>query len=231
MRKSTRFTAASAVALGAGVVLALAPALAASAHVSASATSTAAGSYTVVTFSVPHGCEGSPTNVVTIELPESVPAVTPTVNPNWTVEKVVEQLADPITDAHGNEITERVSSVVYTSTTGGLPDGYRDTFELSLQLPEGQAGDAVEFPVTQTCAEGTAEWVGDDVPSIVLTAAVEGDGHDDPATDDHTDEQVDVRAAATGGEDVLARVFGIGGLVVGAVGVVIAVLSRRGAKA
>lgn len=228
MKTSTKSVGAVAIALGTGTLLALGPAVAASAHVSASATSTAAGSYTVVTFSVPHGCDGSPTNVVTIELPESVPAVTPTVNPNWTVEKVVEELAEPLTDAHGNEITERVARVVYTTTGTGLPDGYRDAFELSLQLPEGEAGDVVEFPVTQTCTEGTAEWVGDDVPSIVLTAAVEGDGH---GHDDATDETHATEESAAGGEDVLARAFGIGGLVVGAVGVVLAVLSRRGAKA
>mgnify|MGYP001183194355 CR=1 FL=1 len=221
MKKSLKSVGAVAVALGAGTLLALAPAAAASAHVSASATSTAAGSSTVVTFSVPHGCDGSPTQVLTIELPESVPSVTPTVNPNWTVEKVVEQLDEPLTDAHGNEITQRVASVVYTTTGDGLPEGYRDTFELSLQLPEGEAGDVVEFPVVQTCADGTAEWVGDDVPAITLTAAVEGDGHGHEAEAPPTAQ----------GEDVLARVFGIGGLVVGAVGVVIAVLSRRGAKA
>lgn len=228
MKKSTKSVGAVAIALGAGTLLALGPAVAASAHVSASATSTAAGSYTVVTFSVPHGCDGSPTNVVTIDLPESVPSVTPTVNPNWTVEKVVEELARPINDAHGNELTERVARVVYTTTGAGLPDGYRDAFELSLQLPEGEAGDVVEFPVTQTCAEGTAEWVGDDVPAIVLTAAVEGDGH---GHEEETEDAHGSEDAGAAGDDVLARVFGIGGLVVGAVGVVIAVLGRRGAKA
>lgn len=222
--RSTKSFGAVALALGAGTLLALAPAAAASAHVSASASSTAAGSSSVVTFSVPHGCDGSPTTVVTIEMPESVPAVIPTVNPNWTVEKVIEQLDEPLTDAHGNEITERVTAVVYTTTGAGLADGYRDTFDLSLRLPEGEVGDVVEFPVVQTCAVGTAEWVGDEAPSVTLTAAIEDDVHDAvtaeaPAT------------VATTGDDVLARVFGIGGLVVGTVGVVIAVLSRRSAKA
>jgi uncharacterized protein YcnI len=223
MKKSLKSVGACAIALGAGILLALTPAAAASAHVSATATSTAAGSSTVVTFSVPHGCDGSPTTVVTIEVPEAVPAVTPTVNPNWTVEKVVEQLAEPLTDAHGNEIAERVTSVVYTTTGAGLADGYRDTFELSLRLPEGQVGDVVAFPVVQTCAEGTAEWVGEDAPSVTLTAVESGghdDGHDEAAAE-----------ATSSTSDPLARVFGIAGLVVGAVGVVIAVLGRRSAKA
>lgn len=228
MKKSLKYGVGTGATLAAAALLALAPAVAASAHVSASATSTAAGSYTVVTFSVPHGCEGSPTNVVTIELPESVPAVTPTINPNWTVAKVVEQLDDPITDAHGNEITERVSSVVYTTTGDGLADGFRDTFELSLQLPDGDPGDVVEFPTFQVCAEGTAEWVGDDAPSIVLSAATEGDGHGD-ASGEHAEGE-DAGAGSAGGEDTLARVFGVAGLAVGAAGIVIALLSRRGAK-
>src|SRR5690606_9511215 len=115
---------------------------------------TAAGSYTVVTLSVPHGCEGSPTTLVRIDLPESIPAVTPTVNPNWTVEKSVEQRAEPLQDAHGNAITERVTSVTYTAIGDGLPEGYRDAFELSLKLPAGEAGDVIEFPTYQECAEG-----------------------------------------------------------------------------
>jgi uncharacterized protein YcnI len=220
MKKPLKSVGVCAIALGAGILIALTPAAAASAHVSASATSTAAGSSTVVTFSVPHGCDGSPTTVVTIEVPESVPAVTPTVNPSWTVEKVVEQLAEPLMDAHGNEITERVTSVVYATTGAGLADGYRDTFELSLRLPDGEAGDVVAFPVVQTCAEGTAEWVGEDAPSVTLTAAVEGDGHGEVAAE-----------APPGASDPLARVFGVAGLVVGAVGVVIAVLGRRSARA
>jgi uncharacterized protein YcnI len=145
--------------------------------------------------------------------------VTPTVNPNWTVEKVVEQLAEPLTDAHGNELTERVTSVVYMTTGAGLADGFRDTFDLALTLPEGDGGEVIAFPTVQTCVEGTAEWAGDEAPSVTLTAA---------------DEEAPVDEAPGGAPadvDVLARVFGIGGLVVGAVGIVLAALARRGARA
>jgi uncharacterized protein YcnI len=227
-RKKSRAIAGSLLALGAGTLLALAPAVSASAHVSASASSTAAGSYSVITFSVPHGCEGSPTLVVEIEIPESILSVIPTVNPNWTIEKVIVPLDEPVEDAHGEDITDRVGSVVYTAVGDGLPDGYRDAFALSLQLPAGEAGDVVEFPTFQTCAEGTAEWVGDEVPSVVLTAAVEDDGHDHGAAPDEGDHGTAEHADASA--DVLARVFGIAGLAVGAVGIVIAVLSRRSAK-
>src|SRR5690606_16236076 len=174
VKKTTRTTTSVIAALSAGTVLALAPALAASAHVTASASSTAAGSYTVVTFSVPHGCEGSPTTAVEIEIPETILSVTPTVNPNWTISKTMVPLDAAQQDAHGDNITERVGSVTYTAIGEGLPDGYRDTMELSLQLPDGEPGDVVEFPTHQLCAEGSTDWVGDEAPSIVLTAATGG---------------------------------------------------------
>ena len=231
--RSHRATVGSAAALIAGTALALGAPLAAHAHVTASASSTAAGSYTVVTFSVPHGCEGSPTQVVTIDLPESIASVTPTVNPLWSVEKAMVALDEPIESAHGGDpITERVGQVVYTSTSGGLADGVRDTFALSLQLPAGEPGEVVEFPVTQTCTEGSVTWEGEDVPSVTLTAAVDdAHSHSDSATDDHsTDESTEAAAADTSG-DVLARVLGVLGVVVGIIGVVLAVLARRSAAA
>ncbi len=231
-------------AVVAGTLLALAAPTAASAHVSASASSSAPGAYTVVTLSVPHGCEGSPTQVVTIDIPESVPSVTPTINPLWTVEKVMVPLDEPVESAYGEPLTERVGQIVYTSTSGGLIDGFRDTFELSLQLPDGEEGDAVEFRTTQTCTEGTAVWEGEDVPSVVLAGAAEaGHGASDEAADDSAAETATTTAAegdasaasatatATGQGDVLARVLGVLGLLVGTVGVALAIISRRAARA
>jgi uncharacterized protein YcnI len=230
-------------ALGAGVLLALAAPLAASAHVGDTPDSTAAGSYTVLTFAVPHGCDGSATTAVAIDLPESIPSVTPTVNPGWTVAKTVVKLDTPITDASGAEITERVSQVVYTAITP-LPDGYRDTFALSLKLPDEKVGDAIEFPVLQSCEVGSTEWneptpaSGDEpehpAPSITLTAAT-GDEHGHATADaddaDGAHEDASTTDAADAQPDVLARVLGVLGLVAGAVGVVIAVVSRRRAPA
>jgi uncharacterized protein YcnI len=214
---TTRTLAASATALGGALALTLIPAAGASAHVSASATSTAAGSHTVVTFSVPHGCEGSPTLVVDIDIPDTIASVTPTINPNWTVTK--------------NTVDDRVDSVTYTAIGAGLADGYRDTFELSLQLPEGEPGDAVEFPVTQTCAEGTETWEGDDVPTVILSGATETDhGHGHGAQADDATAGAPT-AAETSGDDLVARIIGITGVLVGVIGLVIGMTARRTQKA
>ena len=189
----TRRIALPAVGAAGALALAVAPA---SAHVTVTPSTTAAGAFGVLSFSAGHGCDGSPTTTIAIDLPEEIYAVTPTRNPFWTVEKVMEELDEPITDAHGNEITERVDQVVYSARTP-LPEGQRDTFELSLQLPDAE-GETLAFPVVQTCEKGENPWTetaaeGQDpeelefpAPLVTITggsdeapAATTGDGADE----------------------------------------------------
>ncbi|UMG93159.1 YcnI family protein [Nocardioides sp. TF02-7] len=174
-RTSTR-AAAVAVATGAVVAMAAAPA---SAHVTVSPDTTAAGSYAVLTFALGHGCDGSPTTRLRIAFPEEIPQPTPTRHPLWQVETVEETLDEPITDSHGNQITERVSEVVYTSRQP-LEDGVRDSVAISVQLPD-LAGETLTFPVVQECVEGESPWT---------ETAAEGqdpDELDNPAPPDHPD--------------------------------------------
>jgi len=195
-----------ATAFGAAAVFAVTAPMAASAHVTVAPSNTAAASYSVLTFSVGHGCEGSPTTSLTFTVPDAIESVTPTVNPGWSV---------ATTD----------DTVVYTAAEP-LADGLRTTFSLSVKLPDLPAGEQLDFPVLQECEIGSNDWAqpvveGQDepefpAPSIVLTAST-GDGHG------HAPE----RAAVAGTEDVLARVLGIAGLVLGTVGVMVGVSSRR----
>jgi uncharacterized protein YcnI len=185
------------------VTVALSLAAPASAHVTATPSTTAAGAYTVATFAVGHGCEGSPTTKIEIQVPESVLSVAPTRNPFYEVEKTIEQLDEPVADAHGNEVTERVASIVYTADTP-LPDGQRDTFELSFQIPDAE-GEMLTFPTVQTCEEGETGWVevpadGQDAdelespaPGFEITAAEAG-GHGDDASAEPAAEEADASA-------------------------------------
>ncbi|RYU10694.1 YcnI family protein [Nocardioides iriomotensis] len=226
-----------ALPLAAGLLVAGAGA--AAAHVTVTPSLTSAGSYSVLTFSVGHGCDGSPTTKIAIQMPEQVLAVTPTRNPEWEVEKQMATLDEPVEDAHGNEITERVDQVVYTARTP-LPDGYRDTFELQLQLPDA-AGETLTFPTIQTCEKGETAWIetpsaGQDpeslespAPSFTLDEAEvadEADAEPVAATADETDETEETEAADDG-----ADALGIAGLVAGllglAAGVAALVLVRR----
>lgn len=169
---------------GAGALLVAASPLA-GAHVTVTPSTTAAEAYSVLSFSVGHGCEGSPTTAIAVRMPEEILAVTPTVHPGWEVEKVMQQLDEPAEGAHGTTYTERVDRVVYTARTP-LPDGYLDTFELQLQLTA-EEGTTLAFPVVQSCVEGETAWTqtvaeGEEEPEspapfLVVTAAEGGDHH------------------------------------------------------
>ena len=234
MKLSTPVYAATAL-LGAGL-LALSAPLAASAHVEVDPSSTAAGSYSLLTFSVGHGCDGSATTAITIDIPESITSVTPTINPGWTAAKVPVDLAAPQDDAHGESITTRVGQVSYTADTP-LADGFRTTFVLSVQIPADAAvGDTLAFPVLQSCEVGETNWAeavvegeaepAHPAPSLTVTEATGEAGHEHGATAEAAaDDAAATGTAAT--DDVLARLLGIGGLVVGAVGLVVAVAARR----
>ncbi|WP_315914046.1 YcnI family protein [Arthrobacter sp. lap29] len=182
------------LAVGATSTLMLLGLGSASAHVSATPTETAAGSYSLVTFSVGHGCDGSPTTALTITLPDELNSATPTVNPNWTISTTSEKLDTPRTLANGSKISERMASITYTAKTP-LVDHERDTFTLSVQLPDA-VGTTLHFPTLQKCEVGQTDWkeipaagadhdsVDAPAPELTVTAAVaEGDGHGAPAAD------------------------------------------------
>jgi uncharacterized protein YcnI len=243
MKKRTPLLAVGS--LTAGVALALGAPLAASAHVSVTPSDTAAGSYTVLSFAVGHGCDGSPTTKLSFDIPEEIVAVTPTVSPNWDIEKQMTDLKDPITDSHGKSLAERVGTVVYTAKTP-LADGYRDTVSFQVQLPEDAAGKTLSFPVVQTCEQGQTDWTqvaedGQDpeelespAPQVTVTEASAAGAHGHSDADGDEDASAasassEAAAATTteAGPDVVARTLGILGIVVGAAGVVTAVVATR----
>src|SRR5699024_1457862 len=185
-RRTKRPLLAGVGALLGAAALVLSGAVTAQAHVSLAEDTVEAGAYEILTLSVPHGCDGSATTELAIQIPEGINAVTPTRNSLYTVDKVMAELDTPITDSHGNEVTERVAQIVYTADTP-LPDGQRDAFELSLQVPEDAADSTLYFPTVQTCEEGETAWVqipedGQDAhdlespaPSVEVVAAEEAD--------------------------------------------------------
>lgn len=218
-------------ALGLGATMLAAGA--ASAHVTVTPSTTAAGAYSVLTFSNGHGCEGSPTTRISISIPDGIFAVTPTRHADYTIEKVMEALDEPVDDGHGGQYTERVAEVVYTATTP-LPDGYRDAFELQLKLPEGEAGEQLAFPTIQTCETGETAWIDETVegepepdapaPAFTLTAATD-DGHGASAAPEPAAAASDESESGVGVVGWIALALGAGGLLLGG-----AAFVRSGAK-
>ncbi len=121
-----------------------------------------------------------------ITLPAELNDAQPTVNPNWTVEKVTEQLAEPKKLADGTSITKRTSQIVYTAKAP-LDHDLRDALVLSVKLPDA-AGTTLHFPTLQSCETGQTDWSeiakdGQDphslkapAPSITITAAADAHG-------------------------------------------------------
>lgn len=254
-RPAVRLAAVS----GAAALIGLSIAGPAGAHVTVTPSTSAAGAYTVLTFSNGHGCEGSPTTKVTIQIPDGINAATPTRNSFYDVTKQMEQLDPPVTDAHGNELTERVDTVTYTAKTA-LPDGYRDYFEVQVQIPEDVEGETLNFPTVQTCQQGETAWTeipqegqsADDLespaPAFVVTAA-EGDGHggsDEAAEGEASDGAAPVagdgesaeeapageeQAAAASDDDGNGNGLAIAGLTAGVIGILVgAAALARGRK-
>jgi periplasmic copper chaperone A len=183
-----RRTASVAAAAGGTVALMLAGISGASAHVGVTPDKTSANSYALLTFGISHGCEESGTTKITITLPAELDDAQPTVHPNWTVQKVVEQLPEPKKTADGAAITKRTSQIIYTAKAPLDPE-LRDALVLSVKLPDA-AGKTLHFPTLQNCEQGQTDWSeiapeGQDAhalkapaPALTVTeAAPEGAGH------------------------------------------------------
>ena len=232
MRKS--IIGASA-ALGAGVLLAIAVPLSASAHVTIDPGQAEPGSYTVVTVKVPNESETATTNRVEVSLPTDTPFTSVRYVPvaGWSAELVTSTLPEPVKVGEST-ITEAITSVIWTAAPGSeIGAGQLQLFPLSLG-PVPDTG-SVSLPADQGYTDGsTVSWdeSGADAehpaPVLYIDDAPPADHHGG-AGDDHDEATADAASdtTAVSGDDVLARILGIGGLVVGVVGVVLAVTARR----
>ncbi|MFS2016545.1 YcnI family protein [Massilia sp. CT11-108] len=104
------------------------------AHITVAPATAPAGAHQTLVFKVGHGCAGSATTGITVQLPEGVTAK-PMPKPGWTI-----TLAP-------REINWR---------GGPLPDAYYDEFTLQARLPE--APGRLVFKVGQQCEKGRMDW-------------------------------------------------------------------------
>jgi periplasmic copper chaperone A len=201
-----RFKKTTSVAVLATSLIAAAPA---AAHITIAPAEAPADGYATLQVQVPHGCDGSATKAIRVQVPESVPSVTPQVHPGW--ELATKDGPKDAVELHGETVTRGVKEVIWTAADAGpLPDGRLDLFGMSVKLPAGKAGDPVYFPTVQQCVQGQDGWIQipqpgeseDDLespaPAVVLTAsegehgrsvsaeheagAADEDSDDDPST-------------------------------------------------
>ena len=105
---------------------------------------------------VPHGCEGSPTLKVRVQIPEGVIGVKPMPKADWTLETVKGDYAGSYS-MWDEKVTSGVREIIWT---GRLLDEHYDEFVfrayLSDQLP---ADSMLYFPTVQECEQGVERWI------------------------------------------------------------------------
>jgi len=140
--------------------LILVAALAASpavAHVYLEGKQATVGSSYKAVFAVPHGCSGSPTVKIRVQIPEGVISVKPMPKAGWNVD-VVEGPYASAYDYHGNKLTSGVKEVVWSG--GKLPDQNYDEFVVSSFLTDTlKPNTTLYFPVVQECEKGVSRWI------------------------------------------------------------------------
>ncbi|MCP2637361.1 YcnI family protein [Microbacterium sp. HD4P20] len=230
-------TARLVIGAAAGIALAVGVPLAASAHVHVDPGTASAGGTETLTFSFSHGCDGSPTTALVIDIPEGVGNVTPIVQGGWTITR----------EDAGNGVPTRV---VYTADTP-IADHLKATVSMDVLFDEAAAGTTIAFPVTQTCATGETAWtqVADegedphdlDAPAPLVEVgpvAHETATHDHDAevsAGDETETSGDTTAAEASGTassgasdaDPVARWLAAGGLVAGLAALVVVLVRGR----
>jgi uncharacterized protein YcnI len=133
----------------------------ASAHVTLENRQAAVGAYYKAVFAVPHGCAGSATVKLRVQIPEGVIAVKPMPKPGWSVEAIKGKYAADY-DYHGTKLSEGVKEVVWSG--GKLPDDNYDEFVVSTFLTgDLKPNSILYFPVVQECEQGVSRWI--DIPA------------------------------------------------------------------
>jgi uncharacterized protein YcnI len=217
-------SAAATGTLYLGSAAAIAPA---SAHVHASSDDAVRGAMAVVTFQVPNeSTKGAATTALTVDL-SNVSSVQIETQPGWTA-KLDRDAASGV-----------VHSVTWTAASnGGIPVDQFGLFRISVKLPD---ADTVSFPATQTYADGSVvKWdqpaaAGGSEPSNPAPMLTLTGGPASPATHQpHPTSTAAPTAAASpasqkskAATDNTARIVAGAGLLFGALGIGIALVTRQ----
>ncbi|CCK28982.1 hypothetical protein BN159_4603 [Streptomyces davaonensis JCM 4913] len=244
MKVSSRLAAVGALA-GTAVLALSAPAFA---HVTVQPEGEAAkGGYAVVDFRVPNESDTANTVKLEVSFPTDHPLASARPEPiaGWTAKITKAKLDKPI-ELHGQKIDEAVSKITWTASGKGIEPGFFQKFAVSMgQLPEDT--DELVFKAVQTYDDDeVARWIEvpqegqeePEKPAPVLTlseASEEGHSHGgSEASEEPSDDASQAAATTTAddesgsdGTDTTARVLGVVGIVVGALGVAYGVLAGR----
>ncbi len=148
MRTNVQILTAIGAALTASISLA---------HVTLETPTATPGQSIKAVLRIGHGCEGSATTAVRVQLPDGFRGAKPMPKAGWTISTVVEPLAKPYVE-HGKTFSEGVTQVTWTARDAAayLADSHYDEFVVRGAAPETVG--AVWFKVLQSCEKGTNDW-------------------------------------------------------------------------
>lgn len=176
--KVGRTTIITATVVTAGVLLLAGTA---SAHIDPTPAAVEAGAEATVAFGVEHGCDGSPTVELQIQIPDGVTDAQPVDQDGWTA-----------STADGTD------GQVVTFADGSLDPETPADFAITFTAPT--APGTINFPIVQTCEVGQLDWIEIPVegqeepehpaPAVLVTSAPPTSEEIDPAPDEGEEAEV-----------------------------------------
>lgn len=128
-----------------------------SAHATLETREAAVGAPYKAVMKIGHGCDGSATVKLRVQVPEGVIAVKPMPKPGWSIDTVRGSYAGTYEYYRGAELKEGVKEVAWT---GKLLDEHYDEFVFVAFLARNlTAGDKLYFPTYQDCEKGAHHWI------------------------------------------------------------------------
>lgn len=117
--------------------------------------SVVAGERADIPVRISHGCDGAPTNRVTVTVPQGVTNVTVEHNRDWQISVTMRPLPKPIPGEGGVMLTETVDTITWSGNT--LPEGRFESFVFRGKMPATPG--RLFLPIVQSCERGEHRWV------------------------------------------------------------------------
>jgi uncharacterized protein YcnI len=127
------------------------------AHVTLEGKQAAIGAPYKAVFAVPHGCAGSATVKLRVQIPPGVIVTEAKATSGWQVSTVNGKYASEY-EFQGKKVTDGITEVDWSG--GKLPDKTRETFVVETFLTSGlKPNTMLYFPVVQECEQGVNRWI------------------------------------------------------------------------
>ena len=122
------------------------------AHASITPNTVANGAAVKVAIAVPRGCDGAPTDKLTVAIPEGFVSAKPQVKAGWQIEVTQADYAKSY-EVHGEPVTKGAVSVTWSG--GNVPDDQFDEFVLQGSV---SSEAPLAFVTTQYCGAASVVW-------------------------------------------------------------------------